>query len=492
MTKIKRTDITDLSEKHLDTVVMVCGWIRSHYSQKHLIFMKLIDSYKIQSVLQVVVDMKSKPGYFEPLRHVGKGCTVKIIGKFVASPKPKQPFELQAHEFEILGTVADPASYPLALDEVSLDTLRSFPQLESRHPTKACIYGIRSEIMKATQKFFDDHKFVKADMPLITFSECEGGCQPMQVTLLLTSGKHTDIPRTPILGPDGKETGEYTDDVHFKKDFFGAKSLLTVSAQLELETLLPMGDLWTITRAVRGEPSMTTRHLTEFSMLEIEIRFTESAVDIIDISEEYIKFVIAYILTHCPAELAYLQSTFGKSDMIAKLQDYVDQPFVRITHAKAVELMLSQPPDTFSELPKYTDDLGSEHEKWLADVHFKRPVVVMRYPKAVKAFYMPVVVETEEESHGVEHVDSFDILVPEAGELVGGSQRIHKLDELEQRIDELGLDRKPLEFYVDLRRYGTMPHGGMGLGIERLVRFITGAPSVKDCVSFPRFISCAK
>jgi asparaginyl-tRNA synthetase len=258
---------------------------------------------------------------------------------------------------------------------------------------------------------------------------------------------------------------------------------------MELETQLPLGDVWTVTRAVRGEPSQTSKHLCEFSMIEFEKRFSSSAEDIIQMSEKCIKHCIQYTLSTCVRELSLLETKLGKP-IVSKLEKYLHTPFVRITHAKAVE-MIHQQKELFNVIPSYADDLSSEHEKFIVD-HFQLPVVVQKYPKLVKAFYMPVVKETLDESHGVEHVDSFDILVPEIGELVGGSQRIHDADQLIDRIRELGLDEKPLEFYIELRRIGTIPHGGMGMGFERLVRFVTGVDSVKDCVPFPRYMGCGK
>jgi asparaginyl-tRNA synthetase len=228
-------------------------------------------------------------------------------------------------------------------------------------------------------------------------------------------------------------------------------------------------------------------------MIEIEKRFSRSAKDIMDISDKCIKHCISYILTHCSKQMSFLDKFYGK-DHISELQRYIDLPFI-ITHAEVVTMLIEDAKNgivTFTDLPKYDKDLASEHEKYLTDIKYKHPVIVTKYPKIVKPFYAPVIIETKEESHGVEHVDSFDILVPCVGELVGGSQRIHKYDELIKRIDELGLDKKPLQFYIDLRKYGSVPHGGMGMGFERLISFITGASNVKDCVAFPKYMSCGK
>lgn len=459
--------------------VVVCGWILTARWQKTLVFMKLTDSHKSKlNPVQVVCDKKQ---FGESLEYLSAGSSLMVKGKIVNSPGKGQPFEILADEVYILGKVSNPSSYPLAKADLPIESLRTIPHLECHTPEKAAIYSIRSELMRALEEFFNKNDYTKVDMPLITFSECEGGCQPMQATLFLTSGKLSDVPlKTGTTG---------TNDIDFSKDFFGSKSCLTVSAQMELETQLPLGNVWTVTRAIRGEPSQTTKHLCEFSMIELEKAFSVSADDIIEISEKCIKFCIKHVLETCNAQLTFLEQKLGKN-VKQELQIYLITPFVRITHAQAVE-MIQDHADRFTSVPTFADDLSSEHEKYIVD-YYQLPVVVKKYPKAVKAFYMPVVQETLEESHGVEHVDSFDILVPGTGELVGGSQRIDNEADLVARIKELNLDQAPLDFYVELRRTGSVPHGGMGMGFERLVKFITGVDSVKDCVQFPRFVGCNK
>lgn len=503
-----------LKESHIGQTITVAGWIHTARWQKDLIFIKLTDSADSKvDPFQIVIQYSSDPSYFDELTKVARGASVIIRGDVVKSPGKGQAIEMQGKEYFVIGHVADPEHYPLGgTASESMELLRSIPHLECHTEKKSSIYKIRSELMRATDLFFSQERYLRVDMPTITFSECEGGCQPMQVTLLLTDKQRSKIPTVVRTGADGQI--HVTDDVDFSKDFFGVMASLTVSAQLELETQLPLGDVYTVTRAFRGEPSQTTRHLCEFSMIEIEKRFSRSAKDIMDVTEKYIKFCLQYSLDYLSKHIALLHTE--KSDRsktkakkgdanvvekskaqlhLEKLQKYVDIPFVRITHAQAVEMMLQDVSDgkiTFRELPSYEDDMASEHERYLTDVKYAHPIIVMRYPKAVKAFYMPVLQESVEESHGVEHVDSFDILVPDVGELVGGSQRIHRLEELEERIEKLRMDRTPLEFYIDLRRYGTTPHGGCGIGFERLIKFVTGVESVKDCVPYPRFLSCGK
>ena len=485
------TELSQIDETSIGQVVTVAGWVHEKRPQKELIFVKLFDSAGSKMApLQIVFDLADVVSNITDVSEYAKiyvGASMVIKGLIIKSPAKGQKIEMKGQICYVVGEIEDPEHYPLAGSASSnMELLRGIPQLECQSTRKNAIYKVRSELSYATETFFRQKGYAKVDMPLITFSECEGGCQPMQATLLLTEGKKSKIPHK----------DDAIDVVDFSKDFFGVKASLTVSAQLELETHLPLGNVWTMTRAIRGEPSQTTRHLCEFSMIEIEKRFSKSARDIMDISEEFIKFCIRYALEHCSLQLEFLESKrcYGKEHR-SKLQTYLDTPFVRITHAQAVEMLLQDVADKkvkFTSLPAYDDDMGSEHERYLVDVKYKLPVIVMRYPKVVKAFYMPVLQETLEESHGVEHVDSFDILVPDVGELVGGSQRIHKYDELVARIDELGLDKRQLQFYIDLRRYGSVPHSGMGLGVERLVKFITGAESVKDCVAFPRFLGSGK
>lgn len=500
-------------DKHVGKEVIVSGWVMFVRRQGKRYFFKVYDSRRsrFRKILQIMFEKTPETqDYLAPLEHVTTGCSLLVKGLIVDSPAKGQKIEMVGQEYHILGTVHDASSFPSAKSDLTMDYLRSIEHLECHVQLKSAIYSVRSEVELATEKFFEIEEYTKCDMPLITFSECEGGCQPMQVTLFLTSGFIEDIPTRksifsvpsePVVEEVFAETEFSTLSerftsldsykqpkflVDFSKDFFGKKACLTVSAQLELETQLPQGPVWTMTRAVRGEPSQTSKHLTEFSMVELETVSADSS-DIIDVSTRYIKFCMQYAMDHCQEELEYLEQYYSKP-IFSRLSQYVAEDFAEITHREAVKLCLDQPTGTFIELPTYDGDLSSEHEKFLADVYFKKPTVVRFYPKKVKAFYMPVIMAIDE----IEYVDSFDILVPDVGELVGGSQRIDDYDELVARINELSLDPEPLKFYTELRRSGSVPHGGMGLGLERLVKFITGAESVKDCVPYPRFIGCGK
>lgn len=473
----KYVSISSISSSLVGQSIQLKGWIDSIRFSKKTIFVKLYDSWRSHLIpFQIVFDLtKFSEEQKLNLSKLSASCSICVSGILIESPKAAQPFELQASEFKIYGLISDPATFPIAKIDLSLEYLRTYPSIECLSLTKSVIYGIRSIILQSIEKFFEKEEFTKTDMPLITFSECEGGCQPLQVTQYFSSGELKDITK-----------------IDFSKDFFGRKAFITVSSQLELETQLPLGKVWTMTRAVRGEPSLTSRHLAEFSMLEFEIPFIESAKDVRDITEKLIQNIISYVLDDKYGKLAleYLSKKHSLP-IIEKLTGFIKKPFDVISHRDAVSLLLKQQIEkkiTFVKSPEYSDDLGTEHERYLADVYFAHPVIVTEYPKNVKAFYMPVsgTFEAPDGKH-IEYVDCFDILVPGIGELVGGSARIHELDELEKRIYDIGLSPQPLEFYTLIRKYGTQKHGGMGLGLERLVNLITCAGSVRDCVAYPRF-----
>lgn len=472
--------IITLSESDIDTIVTIYGWVETARFQKRFVFLKIYDSWK--SHLQPLQVIFEEDNITEDLLKITSGDSAKIYGKIVKSPKEAQPIELYGLSFQIVGKVKDPGSYPIAKTELTMEHLRNYPHLECFSATKSAIYGIRSLLMKGIESFFDNNDFTKTDMPLITFSECEGGCQPMQATLLLSSNELKNIPT------NGTK-------VDFSKDFFGKKASLTVSSQLELETQIPLGNVYTITRAIRGEPSSTARHLAEFSMIELEMPFINCAKDISDISENLIKYAIKYVIDNKYGKLALeFLSKKQKIDIISKLKEYIESNFIEISHREAVKMMLELEKSgkvTFESSPSYSDDMSSEHEKFLTE-YYKVPVIIRQYPKKVKAFYMPVIGSFEHNNETIEYVDCFDLIVPGVGELIGGSVRIYNDIELEDRIEELQLEIDPLKFYVDLRKNGSVTHGGMGMGFERLVKFVTFADSVKDCVSHPRYYRSEK
>lgn len=463
----------------------VCGWVETARFSKKTGFVKLYDSWKSHiDPIQVVFQLTS--GDCDELLKLTTGDSISVTGEIVKSPKDGQPFELHASSFKILGKVYDPSTYPIAKTDLTLAHVRKFPHLECQSTTKAAIYGIRHTLKRAIELFFDQKGFTKTDMPLITFSECEGGCDPLQVTLHLTTGK-TDL--IPVV--------EKSTQIDFREDFFAKKAFLTVSGQLELETHQFLGPVYTETRAVRGEPSDTTKHLGEFTMIEMEIPFIDSAKDVSSVSEELIQFCIRYVLQdkHCSVALDILSKKQEKP-IKELLTQYSEKPFYTITHRDVVTLLKKCVEDkkvTFTKMPDYHEDMGTEHERYLTDVHFLHPVIITQYPKDVKSFYMPVIDSfTTPDGKVIEVVDCFDILVPGVGELVGGSARIHSAEELLERIESAKLDVEPLQFYVDLRKCGTVPHGGMGMGFERLIKFITFVDSVRDTVAYPRYYKSGK
>lgn len=431
-------------ENLLDKEVKVKGWVKTFRPQKQTVFIHLSDG-TTQQTLQIIAstDLISEL--------ITTGTSLYAKGTLVKSPAKGQLIELIAHEIKIYQIC--PTTFPFQKVGLPLDFIRTLPHLRHRTNIMRAVFKTKSVIMTAIHRCLTERHYCYIDIPVITTNACEGGCQPLQVTSLLMDSK--------------------------REDFFGRPVYLTVSNQLHLECFAHgMGYVYTITPATRGEPSQSTKHLAHFNMLEYEGLF-ETLEENIDLSETLIKYCVSTVLTECQSELTLLdQAVDGK--LLAKLTKIASQPFVRIEHRDAIKLLKKAHQSTpFDSEPQFGDDLSGEHERWLVK-YFDHPVVVMRYPKAVKAFYMPVHHMVEE----IEYVDCFDLLM-DIGETVGGSQRITDEKELVSRMTQFGIDPKQLDWYVDLRRYGTIPHGGCGLGIERLTAVITGMTNVKDCISFP-------
>jgi asparaginyl-tRNA synthetase len=430
--------------------------------------------------------------------------------------KAKEPVELEVDEIKYYGEVIDPGKYPFATRAASMRYFRDHSHLEAKTAIKGSIYTIRSHMFHLWSLYFMAKSWTLCHPPMLTSSECESGCQPFSVTLLTTTGK-AKLPEM------SDESGKPTGQIDWKQDFFKGKRFMTVSYQLDLEESLatmtgkrPKGITTMATKMFeaassifpldssllkgvyslgftgRGEPSDSTDHLALFQMGEIEIPFVESCKPVIDVSEELIKFMCWGVLMEYRTTLQFLakQTQLGfDKDRPNKLERWISKPFVRISHADAITLMLKSKHSFAIAKPAYDDDLTREQELWLTK-HFDAFVVITKFPKDIKAFYMPVVKETEEESHGIEHVDCFDILAPELGEIVGGSRRIHDPVELKARIQERGMDPVPLAKYIALRETGCAKSGGMGLGMERLLKYIVGASSVRDVISHPCYYQC--
>jgi asparaginyl-tRNA synthetase len=359
----------------------------------------------------------------------------------------------------------------MAKGRLPAEVLRSMQHLRPRTNVFSAVTRVRNCLAYAVHRFFQERGFYYIHTPLIASSDCEGAGEMFGVTTLLPEDARAPLPRV-------AETGE----IDFKKDFFGKRTGLTVSGQLQVEAFCcSMADCYTFGPTFRAEVSHTTRHLSEFWMIEPEIAFADLASDM-DLAEDFTKYLTAYVLRYCPEEIAFCDQ-FVEKGLRGRLQSVVDSPFVRITYAEAVRI-LSDPATVaeaaFENAIKYGDDLATEHERWLTEHVYRCPVFVTNWPKAIKAFYMRV-------DDGGETVSAMDLLVPRVGELIGGSAREERLDVLLERMRECHVEESELSWYVDLRRYGTCPHAGFGLGFERLIMYVTGVENIRDVIPFPRY-----
>ena len=459
MEKIKRTVIKELlsdPEPYVGSKVDVKGWVRTRRGNKHVQFVALNDGSTINN-LQVVLDLSKFDE--EQLKPVTTGSSIHVQGTLVASQGKGQSVEVQADELEVYGT-ADPAGYPLQKKGHTLEFLREKAHLRPRTNTFGAVLRIRHALAFAIHKFFNDKGFYYFHTPLITASDCEGAGAQFQVTTLPLE----ELPRT----EEGK--------IDYSQDFFGKMTSLTVSGQLEGELgATALGCIYTFGPTFRAENSNTPRHLSEFWMIEPEMAFYEIE-DNMDLAEEFIKYCINYALEHCKDDIDFLAEHFDK-ELVERLRFVLDNDFVRLPYTEGVRI-LEESGKKF-EFPVYWGvDLASEHERYLVEEHFKRPVILTDYPKEIKAFYMKL-------NDDGKTVRAMDVLFPKIGEIIGGSQREESLEKLSARIDELGLTG--MDWYVDTRRYGSVPHSGFGLGFERLVLFVTGMQNIRDVIPFPRY-----
>jgi len=468
----------------INAMVTVCGWVSSVRRQGKVVFIELHDGSCLGTA-QLVVE-KRQTDAFEESKKVTFKCSLTATGIFAktkASPthfKPAQP-EIHVRALQVLGPCGE--EYPLVKAEMKMDTLRKYLHLRPRTSVFYCLTKIQSKCMWATHEFFQNREFDLIQLPAITDSACEGGCCPLQVTSLLHTGSTKDLPL--VKGS--------TTDIDFSKEFFDGKRFLTVSAQLHLEPYVTQGGkVYTITRAFRGEPSQSRRHLAEFDMIEWEMAFIRLE-DNMKVAEGYVKFCIWSIWAKCAQECTYLQEFLSEDEEAkndeektwSRLSRWVEEPFARTTHQDAVSLLQKEAKENkveFKVAPDEDEDLTAEHERHLTDVIYKKPVFVMYYPKKVKAFYMPTLPKDDK------HVDGFDLLVPGVGEIIGGSMRIDNEQELIRRMDELKMDKDALEWYIALRRFGSVPHGGAGLGFARLIMMLTGVRKIQDCMPYHRTI----
>lgn len=423
--------------------------MRTVRDQKSFAFIEVNDGSTLSN-LQVIADA-SIPGYLEAMQKLSTGASVIISGELVASPGKNQTVELKAHEIRVIG-LCDPALYPLQKKRHSFEFLRTIAHLRPRTNTQGAVLRVRSALAFATHLFFQERGFLYIQTPIITGSDCEGGGELFRVTTL----EHNDP----------------------AKDFFGKSAFLTVSGQLEAEAIAcALSDVYTFAPTFRAENSNTSRHLAEFWMIEPEMAFADLKEDM-ECAESYLKFCVRYVLEHCKEDLEFFDQ-FIEKGLIARLQHVVASPFVHLTYTDAIEI-LKKAPKTFEFPVAWGTDLQSEHERFLAEEHCKKPVILTDYPADIKAFYM------RSNSDG-KTVAAMDILVPKIGEIIGGSQREERLDVLEQKLAKVGLKSEDYWWYLELRKYGTVPHAGFGLGFERLILFVTGMENIRDVIPFPRF-----
>ena len=456
---MKKTTVKDLlsDPSLIGTEVEAKGWVRTRRGNKHVQFIQLNDGSSVNNI-QVVLDMARFDD--EQLKPVTTGSSVRVVGKLVESMGKGQSCEIQADSLELYGT-ADPASYPLQKKGHSLEFLREIAHLRPRTNFFGSVLRIRSSLAFAIHKFFNERGFYYFHTPLITASDCEGAGAMFQVTTLDLNNLPKD--------EEGK--------VDYSKDFYAKPTALTVSGQLEGELgATALGQIYTFGPTFRAENSNTPRHLSEFWMIEPEMAFYDIS-DNMDLSEEFVKYCINYALEHNLDDIRALAERFDK-DLEDRLRFVVDNDFVRLTYTEGVKI-LEESGRKFEFPVHWGTDLQSEHERYLVEEHFKKPVILTDYPKEIKAFYM-------KQNEDGKTVRAMDVLFPNIGEIIGGSEREENYDKLLQRIEELDIPMKDMWWYLDTRRFGTVPHSGFGLGFVRLVLFVTGMTNIRDVIPFPR------
>lgn len=440
-----------------DAEVVVKGWVRTKRGNKNVAFIALNDGSCVAN-MQVVVDLAKFDE--ELLRKVTTGACLRVDGRLVASCGAGQGVEVQAEKIEIYGT-ADPETYPLQKKGHSLEFLRDIAYLRPRTNTFGAIFRIRHAMAYAIHKYFNDKGFYYLHTPLITASDCEGAGAMFQVTTLNLN----NLPKT--------EEGA----VDYSQDFFGRSCSLTVSGQLEGELgALSLGQIYTFGPTFRAENSNTPRHLSEFWMIEPEMAFYELE-DNMELAEDFLKYLIRYALENCREDLEFMNKMWDNG-LIERLNFVLNHEFKRLDYTEGVEILKAS--GRKFEFPcDWGCDLQSEHERYLVEEHFKRPVILINYPKQIKAFYM-------KQNEDGKTVRAMDVLFPKIGEIIGGSEREADYEKLSARVHELGMNEKELWWYLDTRRWGSAPHSGFGLGFERLLLFVTGMGNIRDVIPFPR------
>lgn len=463
---MKRTEITELYQNSAvlgGKQVTVCGWVRTIRDSKALGFIELNDGSCFKGV-QIVFEADKLENYKEIAKQ-NVGAAMVVTGELLLTPEAKQPFEIHAAEIEVEGTSTP--EYPLQKKRHSLEYLRTIAHLRPRTNTFSAAYRVRSAAAYAIHKFFQERGFIYAHTPLITGSDCEGAGEMFHVTTL-------DLENLPH-NADG--TVDYT------QDFFQKHTSLTVSGQLEAECMaMAFGKVYTFGPTFRAEKSYTQRHAAEFWMIEPEIAFADLQDDM-NLARDMIKYVIQYVLDTCPADIEFFNK-FVDTGLIERLNHVVNSDFGCVTYTEAVELLMKNN-DKFEYKVEWGTDLQTEHEKYLTEQVFGKPVFVTDYPKEIKAFYMRL-------NDDGKTVAAVDLLVPGIGEIIGGSQREERMDILKQRMADFNLNEENYWWYLDLRRYGGTKHAGFGLGFERLVMYLTGIANIRDVLPFPRTTGTAE
>lgn len=461
LTKVK--DIFRKTDEYAGKEVEIGGWIRTLRSSKAFGFIELNDGSFFKSIQVVFED--GKIDNYADVSKLGVGTAVIVKGTLTLTPDARQPFEIKANEIAVEGITTP--DYPLQKKKHSFEFLRTIAYLRPRTNTFAATFRVRSLAAYAIHMFFQQRGFVYVHTPIITGSDCEGAGEMFQITTL-------DM-KNPPLNDDGT--------IDYSKDFFGKQTNLTVSGQLSAETFaLAFRDVYTFGPTFRAENSNTTRHAAEFWMIEPEIAFADLADDM-EMAEDMLKFVINYVLENAPEEMEFFNSFIDKG-LIDRLNNIVNSEFGRLTYTEAIEI-LKKAGDRFDYPVEWGCDLQTEHERYITEEVFKKPVFVTDYPKEIKAFYMRL-------NDDGKTVAATDCLVPGIGEIIGGSQREERLDVLEKRMEELGLNKEDYWWYLDLRKYGGTRHAGFGLGFERLIMYITGMSNIRDVIPYPRTVRNAE
>jgi asparaginyl-tRNA synthetase len=441
-----------------DETVEIRGWVRTKREQKEFTFVEVNDGSCLKGI-QVVLP-QDLSGYADLVKAINTGASIVVQGHLVSSPGQGQRIEIKADSAEILGE-ADPTTYPLQKKRHSFEFLRTIAHLRPRTNTMGAVMRVRNTCATAIHDFFQERGFLWVHSPILTASDCEGAGEMFAVTTL------------DLLKPPKTDQGA----IDYEKDFFAKPAYLTVSGQLEAEIMATaFSNVYTFGPTFRAENSNTSRHLAEFWMVEPEMAFCDLDGDMA-LAEEFLKFIFQRVLDRCPEDLAFFQERIDK-DVFARAETIVNSEFGRITYTEAIAL-LEKADRKFDYPVEWGIDLQSEHERYLAEDLFKKPLMVTDYPTQIKAFYMRL-------NEDGKTVRAMDVLAPGIGEIIGGSQREERLDVLEHRILEVGLPLEEYWWYLDLRRYGTVPHAGFGLGFERLVQFITGMANIRDVIPFPR------